>query len=261
MKTVPDSAERCTSSAVRSFASRILELVKSERISALRLLAIGLFAAALGACGSGSTGAQGPQGPSGPPGPTVESADNALALHLTITGATIAATSTVAFKATDPDMDNELVTGIPLSTLEVIIAKLIPGTNGNADHWQNYINHTVQPYTSGQQAEVQPETDSGGSLEDNGDGTYTYTFGTNLTDVTQPIAVSYDPSLVHRIAINIRSSTLPSANDAIYTWIPATGKSWKQPRATSATINWRCMVVRGRIPRSACSAITRATRR
>ena len=188
------------------------------------ILAVGIMAAALGAC-NGSTGPQGPQGPAGPPGPTVESADNALALHLTITGASIDATSTVAFKATDPDRDNELVTGIPASTLEVIIAKLIPGTNGDADHWQNYINHTVQPYGSGQQPEVQPETDSGGSLADHGDGTYTYTFGTKLTAVTDPVKVTYDPSEVHRIAINIRSSTLPSANNAIYTWIPATGQT------------------------------------
>ncbi len=191
-------------------------------------LAAGAMAVMLSACGTGSTGAQGPTGPSGPPGPpgpTVESADNAASLHLTITGATIAATSTVDFKAVDPDRNNEPVTGIPGSTLEVIIAKLVPGTNGDADHWQNYINHTVQPYASGQQAEVQPEPDRGGTLTDHGDGTYTYTFGTDLTNVTQPIAVSYDPSLVHRIAINIRSSTLPSANDAIYTWIPATGKT------------------------------------
>ncbi len=222
MKTFSDYAEHCTSSVVRFLMSLFIDLVKPK---AIRMLAIGLFAAALAACGSGTTGAQGQQGPSGPPGPTVESADNALALHLTITGATIAATSTVAFKATDPDRNNEPVTGIPVSTLEVIIAQLIPGTNGDADHWQNYINHIVQPYASGQHAEVQPETDSGGSLTDNGDGTYTYTFGTDLINVTQPVAVPFDSSLVHRIAINIRSSTLPSANDAIYTWVPATGKT------------------------------------
>lgn len=223
MKTDSDPCERCASSGARSLAAAFTGRAKPRWASGARLLAIGALAAALAACGSGSTGAQGPQGPSGPPGSTVESADNALALHLTITGASIAASSTVAFKATDPDRNNEPVTGIPVSTLEVIIAKLIPGTNGDADHWQNYINHVVQPYTSGQQAEVQPETDSGGSLEDHGDGTYTYTFGTNLANVTQPVAVTVDPSLVHRIAINIRSSTLPSANNAIYTWVPATG--------------------------------------
>ena len=193
-------------------------------ISGIRLVAAGMMIAALSACGTGSTGARGPQGPSGPPGPAaVESADNALALHLTITSVTLGSTSTVDFNATDPNRNNEPVTGIPASTLEVIIAKLIPGTNGDADHWQNYINHVVQPYTSSQQAEIQPETDSGGTLTDNGDGTYVYTFGTDLSNVTQPVAVTLDPTLVHRVAINIRSSTLPSANDAIYTWVPATG--------------------------------------
>ena len=197
---------------------------KTGWMTGARLVAVGLLAAALSACG-GSTGPKGSQGPAGPPGPTVESADNALALHLSITGASISASSAVAFKVTDPGRDNELVTGLPASTLEVIIAKLVPGTNGDADSWQNYINHVAQPSGSGQQPEIQPESDSGGSLADHGDGTYTYTFGTDLTDVTQPIAVSYDPSVVHRIAINVRSSTLPSANNAIYTWVPASGQT------------------------------------
>ena len=118
MKIDSDPGERRTSSGARSLAVVFAGLVKSRWASTTRLLAVGALAATLGACGgTGSTGAQGPQGPSGPPGPTVESADNALALHLTITGATIAATSTVAFKATDPDRDNEAVTGIPGSTL------------------------------------------------------------------------------------------------------------------------------------------------
>lgn len=195
------------------------------RASAARLIALGVLAAVLSACGNGSTGARGPAGPSGPPGKTVESADNASSLHITITNASIAASSTVAFTVTDPDRNNEPVTGLPASTLEVIIAKLVPGTNGDADHWQNYINHVVQPYTSGQQAEVQPESDRGGSLADHGDGTYTYTFGTDLINVTQPVAVPFQADLVHRVAINVRSSTLPSANNAIYTWVPATGKT------------------------------------
>jgi len=225
MKIFSDPGECKVSGLTRSLAKALAEWIKEAGVSGVRLLAIGVLAAAVAACGNGSDGAQGPQGPSGPPGPTVESADNALALHLTITGATIAASSTVSFKATDPGRSDEPVTGVPDSTLEVIIAQLVPGTNGDADHWQNYINHEVQPYSSGQQAEVQPETDSGGTLEDHGDGTYTYTFGTNLANVTQPVAVTYDSSLVHRIAINIRSSTLPAANDAIYTWVPATGQT------------------------------------
>ena len=204
----------------------LLERLGCARVRTLAAVTgAAVLAVTLGACGSGSTGAQGPAGPSGPPGPTVESAQNAQSLHLTITKVSIAATSTVAFKATDPDRDDEPVTRIPGSTLEVIIAKLVPGTNGDADHWQNYINHTVQPYTTGQQAEIQPETDSGGTLTDNGDGTYLYTFGTDLTNVTQPVAVPFQASLVHRVAINIRSSTLPAANDAIYTWVPATGQT------------------------------------
>ncbi|MDE2236203.1 MAG: OmcA/MtrC family decaheme c-type cytochrome, partial [Gammaproteobacteria bacterium] len=170
-------------------------------------------------CNSGDTGATGPQGSPGQP----PVASNSTSLVITVNSVKIGTTSTVNFT-----IDNQAglaYPGVPLSSLEVMIAKLVPGTNGDPDEWQNYINKEVQPngIGPGTKPAIQPQTDSGGSLVDHGDGTYTYTFGANIENVTQPIAVSYDSSLVHRVAIDIRSSTLPPANNAIYTWIPQTG--------------------------------------
>ncbi len=175
----------------------------------------------LAGCNSGSTGATGATGAVGPPGPT--GAGNTTSLVITINDVKIGSPSTVDFTITN--QGGYAYPGVPVSALEVIIAKLVPGTNGDPDEWQNYINKQVQPngIGPGTQPAIQPTTDSGGTLVDHGDGTYTYTFGTNIQNVTQPVVVTYDASLVHRVAINIRSSTLPSANNGIYTWIPQTG--------------------------------------
>lgn len=188
----------------------------------LLIVAVTLLVVACGGSGStGPAGAIGPAGPSGPPGPVARGA--ATSLSIAITGATIGATSTVNF--TVKDQNGIGYAGIPVSSLEVIIAQQVPGTNGDPDEWQNYINKTVQPngIGPGTQPAIQPTTDAGGRLTDNGDGSYVYTFGTNIENVTQPVAVSYNANLVHRVAINIRSATLPPANSAVYTWIPATG--------------------------------------
>lgn len=148
----------------------------------------------------------------------------ATSLSLTITGATLGPVSTVDFTLVDQTGASYL--RLPASTLEVTLAKLVPGTDGEPDEWQSYINTTQTPTPGvgpGTEPTIIAKTDSGGSLVDHGDGTYTYTFGTDVTAVTSPRAVSFDPSLTHRIAIAIRSSDLPEANNAIYDWQPSTG--------------------------------------
>ncbi|HVA54395.1 MAG TPA: OmcA/MtrC family decaheme c-type cytochrome [Gammaproteobacteria bacterium] len=169
---------------------------------------------------TGATGATGPAGSAGPPGPV---SGVSTSLVITINDVKIGKPSMVDFTITN--QSGYPYAGVPVSALEVIIAKLVPGTNGDPDEWQNYINKVAKPngIGPGTQTAIQATYDSGGTLADHGDGTYTYTFGTEIENVTQPLSVSYDPSLVHRVAINIRSSTLPPANNGIYTLIPATG--------------------------------------
>jgi len=168
----------------------------------------------------GDTGAQGDQGPAGPPGPRAATASQ---LNVTIDSVTINSAPVVDFTVTD--QDGLGYTGVPQSAIEATIAKLVPGTNGDTDHWQNYINETRQAVASGapMASAIQPGRDSGGTLVDHQDGTYTYTFGTDITNVTDPIAVPYDRSLTHRVAIALRSSDLPDASNGIYTWQPSTG--------------------------------------
>ncbi|MGA9335590.1 MAG: OmcA/MtrC family decaheme c-type cytochrome [Rudaea sp.] len=201
---------------------------KACRASGLNLVILA-FAVVLGGCSgsSGSPGAQGEPGPAGPPGPPgTTTGGSVTALTLKITSATLGTTSTVNFSAVDQSGNGFI--GIPASALEVTLAKLIPGSNGDNNAWQSYINAQVMPTAglgSGTQPAIQATTDKGGSLVNNGDGTYTYTFGTNVANVATPISVPFDPTLTHRVAIAIRSSSLPPANNAVYTWQPSSGTS------------------------------------
>ena len=62
------------------------------------------------------------------------------------------------------------------------------------------------------------ESATSGTLVDNGDGTYQYTFKTDITKVPNVI---YDAALTHRVAFEIRG--LAQANNAAYTFQPSTG--------------------------------------
>jgi OmcA/MtrC family decaheme c-type cytochrome len=149
-------------------------------------------------------------------------------LNMTITGASLGSTSKVDFKVTDQN-GNAFVGLASFGTLQVTIAQLVPGTDGNPPEWHNYANRVQTPNGSGTgtQPTVIPTTDPGGSLADHGDGTYTYTLGTNVTAVTTPVAVPFDPTLTHRVTVALRTDTTKLArdkvNNAIYTWQPSTG--------------------------------------
>jgi OmcA/MtrC family decaheme c-type cytochrome len=108
-----------------------------------------------------------------------------------------------------------------LRTFSLHVAQLQPELNGSSSYWQNYIADglplTAMPAASA--APTNPSTDAvtsfnadgtvkaqGYSVVDNGDGTYSVTFGANIKANTK---VPYDPTLVHRIAIGVRSIVVP----------------------------------------------------
>ncbi|MGS0680445.1 OmcA/MtrC family decaheme c-type cytochrome [Shewanella sp. 125m-7] len=65
-------------------------------------------------------------------------------------------------------------------------------------------------------------------LVDHKDGTYTYTFNTNLTTAVDPAGVVFDASLTQRIAIEMQfeyASGHELAENAHYDWIPATNST------------------------------------
>ncbi|MFA5913600.1 MAG: OmcA/MtrC family decaheme c-type cytochrome [Burkholderiales bacterium] len=144
------------------------------------------------------------------------------------------------------------------------LAKLVPGANGAPSKWVSYIVTTVPTYKSATDKTIvasvptRPSTDNNGTLVDNGNGTYTYTFYRDITKAKEQVAaatltapnvaadlgdLTYDPNAVHRLTIQISGNApgtgtntadgvqvttgVPMANplNVTYDFIPATGKA------------------------------------
>ena len=169
----------------------------------------------------------------------------ALEPKVTVTSVTIASPPVVRFAVTDA-AGNALVglgnkskgstaTLAGLTNLRFTLAKLVPATASEPSKWVSYL--VLRPATVAQAAgtfsasdscdEVGkkwcgtfPTTDQEGTLVDNGDGTYVYTFARDITQAATIVAslkdstdglkkkvdlgdVSYNPALTHRLGIQI----------------------------------------------------------
>jgi OmcA/MtrC family decaheme c-type cytochrome len=158
--------------------------------------------------------------------------------------------------------------------LAFAIAKLVPGTNGSPSKWVSYIV-TGAETAAGVVSLGRPSTDNNGTLVDNGDGTYAYTFRRDITTVKDQVAaltapagsnkadlgdLTYTPTLTHRVTIVLSgnapgtgtnnptgSSTNPIAGvplknpyDAIYDYIPATGQIATATESRVIVANAKC---------------------
>jgi len=179
----------------------------------------------LGGClQEGPAGDEGPAGPPGPPG--VVLTGSPAAVRATIQGVTINSEGrpVVAFKVTDAT--GIAYAGVTATQVRFTFSKLIPGANGDSSRWQSYVNRTENPGVGpGTVAKTQATTDSGGTFASNGDGTYTYTFGTNVTAVATPITVSYESALTHRLGMQLNIGNGVDAVNAVYDFVPLTGST------------------------------------
>jgi OmcA/MtrC family decaheme c-type cytochrome len=111
-----------------------------------------------------------------------------------------------------------VVKGLTASNVSVIMAKLVPGTNGAPDQWVSYTNRTetatatVGPggkpvlATANQATTDTKQTDPAllaDQLKYNDAGFYTYTFSTDIKDPTKTNGVTYEPTLTHRVALQL----------------------------------------------------------
>jgi OmcA/MtrC family decaheme c-type cytochrome len=147
--------------------------------------------------------------------------------------------------------------------LSFALAKLVPGTGSAQSRWVSYIVTTVPTYKSATDKTIvasvptRPSTDNTGTLVDNKNGTYTYTFYRDITKAKDAVAaatltapnvaadlddLTYDPNLVHRLTIQISGNApgtgsntsdgvtvtpavvMANPLNVIYDFIPATGK-------------------------------------
>ena len=240
---------------------------------------------------AGPPGAQGPAGPPGAPGtpgaPGGEGTTNvgsnaltnadaittnaaawaALEPTVTITGVTTAGPPVVSFTVVDGF--GRAVTGLgntsksstavvaSYANLAFAIAKLVPGASGSPSKWVSYIVTSVPSSATAAATPSRPSTDNTGTLVDNGDGTYKYTFYRDITMVQSQLNgmtvsppnniadlgdVSYQPTLTHRVTLalsgsapatgtntptgatsSVASVSMTHPANAIYDFIPATG--------------------------------------
>jgi OmcA/MtrC family decaheme c-type cytochrome len=169
-----------------------------------------------------------------------------------ITGVTIDTSNrvTVNFKLSQIVTGGSLpLIGAPAANIRFALAKLVPGTSGDADHWQSYINvvETKDPGEPGNAPDGTPTPDgttavqatterantTGGLFTDNGDGSYSYRFSFVISSITTPITVPYEPTLTHRIAIQVTGNV----NNAYLDFVPAGGPL---PLTRNIVINSSC---------------------
>ena len=124
--------------------------------------------------------------------------------------------------------DEAVKSGLTITNVSVALAKLVPGTSGNPDTWQNYTHRTkladvasaTGVYTTAVKATltkpqlastVQAFTDPkqtdptllAAQLVYNSDGYYSYTFSTDITNPAQTNGVTFEPARTHRIALQL----------------------------------------------------------
>jgi OmcA/MtrC family decaheme c-type cytochrome len=205
----------------------------------LRGVATGLLAFALVGCGGGGgSGSAVPPASGGGDAPT--------ALNITITGVTINSPPVVTFTVTDQTGVRTAI--LAAADLRFNIAKLMPGSDGAPTIWQNYINRAVGGAVQGTQ-ERSAAGFAFGTLVNQGNGSYTYTFATDIrnpaanpcpapcTDANgKPLDISYQPGLTHRVAIQQANSAYPNAS-GVYDFVPAGGAGTRRDVVATATCN------------------------
>lgn len=260
----------------------------------VKLAAASLLAVALAGCGggdgaagsAGAAGATGATGATGTPGKdavpkvdvaslTTEQWANAQFSGLISSVDMSKGTPVVNFKVNDAS--GNAVVGLANFTMksandtyakypvtQFLMAKLIPASATAPSRWVNYQVTTVPSVSAPTVTASTPSTDNQGTLVDNGDGSYQYTFYRDITKAKSIVAgltltapkvaadlddLTYDPALTHRLAIIIggaargtgtaatHDQNTPNGADGtptvamkkglnlFYDFIPATGKT------------------------------------
>jgi OmcA/MtrC family decaheme c-type cytochrome len=114
--------------------------------------------------------------------------------------------------------DGKVKSDLTIANVSLIMAKLVPGTNGDPDQWVSYTYRketaaaTVGPNGAPVLATAMQATTDGkqtdaallaAQLLYNSDGYYTYTFKTDIKDLAQTNGVAFDATKTHRIAIQL----------------------------------------------------------
>ena len=212
----------------------MLPLMRNKGLIHWRWLVFFLASSLLVGCGDGDTGPTGPAGPvgeTGPAGPSIPSTITAT-MSAEFTNATVAQDGALTVSFNIADDRGFGFNALPNDRIRFTVAKLIPAGAkglGEPSQWQSYINRTELPPQDpangpGTESAIQATSERDGVLTNNGDGTYSYTYKTNLKNATDPLAVAYDEQLTHRVAFQISGGGFPTLNKT-FDWQPSTGKT------------------------------------
>ena len=164
---------------------------------------------------------------------------------MTITSASVSSPPVVNFTVTNETGAG--MNGIVATDLRFNIAKLTPGPNGEPSAWQNYIN--IAAAGGAVQGSQEAADLVLGTLVNHGDGTYTYTFATNITSPAanpcpapckdaagKALDLSFQPNATHRVTIQQGNPAYPVAV-GILDFVPGGGAGTRRDIVATAKCN------------------------
>lgn len=197
-----------------------------------RLAAVCLLAVGLAACGGSDDNATAtaPAAPAAPAGGVPATAAAAITAAAAVATNDTATNPTAAFAVVSdagvppvtinspPKINFTVISGgaviktlTPGNNARFIIAKLVPRTDAVPQHWESYTARTRKDADGADVVQHYAVQDADGAystaanLVYNEAGFYTFTFPIDITDpALPPPGVTYDPTLVHRVAIQLR---------------------------------------------------------
>ena len=203
-----------------------------------RIVAAGTLALVLAGCGGGGSGAGG----------TTPPPAEATLTELIITVGAVDLVNAPVVNFTVTTQAGVPFVDLAAGDLRFNIAKWIPTTDATGAHWQNYINRANGGAVQGSQERLR-DGYAFGTLDNHGDGTYTYSFATDIKNAAanvcpapctdadgRPLDISYAPTLTHRVAIQQGNSDYPKAS-GIYDFVPAGGTPTQPDVVANATCN------------------------
>ena len=207
-----------------------------SRVQGFLFAGLGAFAIALAGC-SGDNGPGDkttPPDPVFPPGPGSGAAipiTSATTIVASITRVTVQDDGKPVVEVFLRDPNNFSLKGLPAANIRFVLARLEPAVNGASSTWHAITRKTEAfPGTpaptpadkvtgTGPKNQATTETATAGVWTDRQNGVYTYTFAKSLKGDAE---IPFDGALPHRVGLEIRLTPAIPANNAVYTFTPAT---------------------------------------
>jgi OmcA/MtrC family decaheme c-type cytochrome len=209
-------------------------------------------AGGVGPGGAGGGGAGGTGGVLNLSDPLVLEAliDEGLPLVATITDVTVSSPPVLQF-AVSTQAGNP-VAGVPAGAVSGTFTKLVPPASANeVSNWQSYINNLATAPGAGGAGgggvqALQASRDDGVievedgddivNVTDNGDGTYVFTYTTDVTMVTTPVPISWEQTYTTRAGLEFRinGADVLQPDNPVFDFVPD-GSAISEEKLISAT--------------------------